>query len=579
MDSNKTNRSLRVGVVFAGKVVAEQVFDTPRDISVGSHPTCTVAIDPQHTPGLPDRLPVLRFAQGRWFAVLPDAAHELKVRSAAGLATGVPGEVIRDGQVLVPLAGVAGGSLLVGELVVMFQWVRPEAVPLVTVRKPVLRVGLVCDDRLLAEHVFEPGTAVTVGAQRNDTLVLPDVEYCGAPVRFGKGKSADRVRVSVPVGTGLRMAGDGAVLDEAQAVRQGLATSDGQRLEFELLAGNRGRCTLGPYTLLFQVVVQATAVAVFRKKPWREHLAQLVLGEPTWTASLMLSFLLLGSVVAQAHVWYLQQGRFANPAPAESVQTVDWLPEQAIAVQPEPEVEPKAEPAPSLQPAPAPVKAAAKAAAKNATKAAAARPERGLDPPTAAPRAVGLARTVAGAFAPKSKFWAQNDDAGGDVPAQHFGQNVPRESVWAETSTPHVAIAATGTAAKVKTTAANFGQRDQAATHDTAAPKAEKTITIVVGPPVGPEDSKADVGKALRNKNGAVQRCYEQELRTNPGADGKVRVTFTVGTEGTVTDVSVAGVSGGLADCISGIFQRIRGLPRLVAPGIFSQTYLLSQGK
>lgn len=157
-------------------------------------------------PGLPALVCVLCFRQGRWLAVPPATDHELKLRGPAGQVTAAPPAEIVAGLAAVPLDNCAGGSLTVGQLVVMFQWVRPDAVPVVTVRKPMLRMGLVCDDRLLAEQVHQTGTTLSVGGQRSDTLVLPDVDYCGAPVRFSKGKSSDRVRVSVPIGCGLRLA-------------------------------------------------------------------------------------------------------------------------------------------------------------------------------------------------------------------------------------------------------------------------------------------------------------------------------------------------------------------------------------
>ncbi len=199
-------KSLRAGVVVQGRVVAEQVFDRPRDVSVGSATAAAMWIDPQRTPGLPALVCVLCFRQGRWLAVPPATDHELKLRGPAGQVTAAPPAEIVAGLAAVPLDNCAGGSLTVGQLVVMFQWVRPDAVPVVTVRKPMLRMGLVCDDRLLAEQVHQTGTTLSVGGQRSDTLVLPDVDYCGAPVRFSKGKSSDRVRVSVPIGCGLRLA-------------------------------------------------------------------------------------------------------------------------------------------------------------------------------------------------------------------------------------------------------------------------------------------------------------------------------------------------------------------------------------
>ena len=94
----------------------------------------------------------------------------------------------------------------------------------------------------------------------------------------------------------------------------------------------------------------------------------------------------------------------------------------------------------------------------------------------------------------------------------------------------------------------------------------------------GPGENKAEVGKVVSRKNSAVQRCYEEALRDNPDEGGKVKVTFTVGTEGTVTDVSVSGASGKFSDCIKARFTAIRGLPLLPSPQTFSQSYVFSKG-
>ena len=93
----------------------------------------------------------------------------------------------------------------------------------------------------------------------------------------------------------------------------------------------------------------------------------------------------------------------------------------------------------------------------------------------------------------------------------------------------------------------------------------------------GEGEGKGDVAKVIARKNSAVQSCYEKALRDNPDEGGKVKVSFTVGTAGTVTDVSVSGASGSFADCIKGKFMSIRGLPVLTSPQSFNQSYVFSK--
>ena len=88
---------------------------------------------------------------------------------------------------------------------------------------------------------------------------------------------------------------------------------------------------------------------------------------------------------------------------------------------------------------------------------------------------------------------------------------------------------------------------------------------------------KDQIARKIASRAQGVKACYEAALRENPEASGKIRVNFTVGTAGTVTDVQVAGAQGGLADCIEGKFRAIRGLPLLPEARAFNQTFLLQK--
>lgn len=93
----------------------------------------------------------------------------------------------------------------------------------------------------------------------------------------------------------------------------------------------------------------------------------------------------------------------------------------------------------------------------------------------------------------------------------------------------------------------------------------------------GSGDAKVAVSKVLKSKGSAVRQCYEQALRNNPDEGGEVKVSFTVDTAGTVTEVNISGAAGGFAGCIRGKFMGIRGLPLLPAPQSFTQSYVFNQ--
>ena len=56
-----------------------------------------------------------------------------------------------------------------------------------------------------------------------------------------------------------------------------------------------------------------------------------------------------------------------------------------------------------------------------------------------------------------------------------------------------------------------------------------------------------------------------------------MKVSFTVGTAGTITDVTVSGAEGGFKDCIESKFKSIRGLPILPAPKQFNQSFVFTK--
>lgn len=109
--------------------------------------------------------------------------------------------------------------------------------------------------------------------------------------------------------------------------------------------------------------------------------------------------------------------------------------------------------------------------------------------------------------------------------------------------------------------------------------KTEEKIRVNVSfaPLQGPAPLVAAVSEVIRRKRGSWRRCYEAALRSNPSPGGKVEVTFTVGTKGTITAVEVKGASGELATCIQNKLIQFRGLPPLPKPESFTQGYAFTK--
>ena len=459
---------------------------------------------------------------------------------------------------------------------------KPPSNPLRRLR---LRIGLVHDDRLLTEQAFDPAQTVTIGASTRDTLALPDVDYQGAALVFGP-TDAGGCAVIAPADSQPRLAVDDPVLDEMAARRQGVVTARDGFLRFSVGRNDRGRCQLGPYTVLFQVVEQTVDVPVLPTLSLLQRMRRAAISEPAWKASLALSAGLLCSVVAQAEVWNRTTGRFLRTVPEELVQ-VTWVPEiEHIHIVPVAEIEP-----PPLQPAAdAPAPSDGKPAPKPAPAGKAGK-DRGKAQPSSQQGPKALAATdparrierdtIAGQFRPTSKLYQPEDEAAAEQVAAGSFKPVQSGQTSAQPGADRVQVQASGnhTATRVDKTKVAVADRDQSTTADRGPAKQETVVIVRTTPPVGPDEGKTDVAKALRGKANAVQRCYEQELRSNSGAGGKVTVTFTVGSEGTVIDSAVAGASGGFAECIQGVFARLRGLPMLQAAATFSQSYVFSKAQ
>ena len=122
--------------------------------------------------------------------------------------------------------------------------------------------------------------------------------------------------------------------------------------------------------------------------------------------------------------------------------------------------------------------------------------------------------------------------------------------------------------------------------HDTGVGKSDSLegtgpiASVKVGGLDGEDDasgSKSDIAKKIAGRTAAVKACFEAALRDNPDVSGRVKVSFTVGTAGTFSGVTVAGAEGDFRNCVETKFKSIRGLPILTAPKQFNQSFVFSK--
>ncbi len=583
-----TNRVLRVGVVFRGQILAERVLSRRTDITVGTRPDCTVVVNAKDHPDFPASISLAVLHKEAYHLVLPaDPSASVNLRGGPAGSQGVSrGDVVEvKGQRLVPVESFTGGSLAASDAILMFQFVRSDSVPTVTHEETVLRVGLVYDARLLTDRVFKPGEVVSVGAGKTDELVLPNTDYQGGSAVF-KVEKDGRVQVRLPKGCNLRLATDGSPLDEAEAIRKGVARATADGVELLIGLKTRGRASLGPYTVLFQVVRHIITVPVMPRKSLFGQIVQPLVNDPVWSISFFVSLLVIGSLVGQAVIFYRTTGQYIKRHQLE---------EAHMATTYEVLIEDKEEPEPEKPVIDIKSDEAKKAEQEEIKK------EKTPNKPKEAPKPQSTGQTVdptqrkkdvvaavqqksiLGALgsqgASTKLFGAAEEGEEASVVGSTFGSiNGDQAGPGGGTLQLVGGGGGGGTVEKVAGGGAAGFKRDADATKVVAQERFEKRVVISLNPgKLSGGAASAEVGKVISRKNSAVQRCYENALRGNPGLSGKATVRFTVGTAGTITEVSVLGAEGDFADCIKSKFENIRGLPILTTPQSFTQSYVFTK--
>ncbi|MCO4760622.1 MAG: energy transducer TonB [Myxococcales bacterium] len=586
-----SHRNVRLGIVYRGSIVKEEIIDREIDVSVGLRADSTVQFSPKDYPDFPDHLDVLFHEGGEHYLVVPsDPSARINLRGASQ-ADNV--ETIRNKR-CIRIGEVAGGSVVVGDVTVMFQFVRGYATPTKTHERTVLRIGLVYDERLISDRIFPQEKTISIGGSNGDTVVLDQAEYSGASLSFVNNKDGS-VLLKAPADMKLRVAvQDQPPRDVSQLVESGKAKQDGGTTVAHLTLGARGRAVMGPYSILFQVVRQKVVVPTMEKKSLIERFLGLFLQDVVWTACFSIALLLGGGVVTQAVLYQRTQGQYLKNA-KKAEEHVSVIIDVDIAEKEEPkEEEPEEEPketAPEMKPEPeAKPKKRAKPDKKPA-KVADKKPEStgktvDLETRKRNARKVVAKRTIAGALmgagGATTKLFAEGGEGDAAVVAKTFGGG---DDSGDKGDGPGGGVKLAGggggggTVEKVKRGKGGkgFGKRKKIATKKVKKKEKKIKISLSAGALGGSGAGKSGVARVIARKNSAVRRCYEGALRKTPGLSGKVKVRFTVGTAGTITSVSVIGASGDFATCIKRKFQRIRGLPLLPSPQSFTQSYVFTK--
>lgn len=451
-----------------------------------------------------------------------------------------------------------------------------QAVNIKPIGPKVLRIGVIQGGKIVEERIIRKRETVTVGGSERNHFVI---SAPGLPARFELFQlvGADYILNFSQTMTG-RVGLPAGVQTLEQLRTSGAARNAGSHWQVKLNDSARGKVVVGDVTLLFQFVtpppvqprpqLPAAARGGFAKSiDW------------VFTAFVMFSFMThFGFVVyLENSDWPIEQGIATVPD-----DVMDLVMNEEPPPEPEPEVEdPNAkapEPAAEAEPAkpvkqaekPEQAKQGEKPAGEDAAEKAAAQAE-------AAARMAEEAASAAEALL----LGALGSEGGGALADVLAGGAVTgnAEDVLAQAAGVGVASGSTGGTLRTRAgggsgartgdlgSLGKVGGGGQLAGGTALEEKAPRgNIKMDGGEDIGGSgefDSKlvtAEVKKRLR----AIQICYEQQLRRNPGLQGKVTVEFTIEQSGSVSKATATANTTNdpqVASCVVDTVKRFRFNP------------------
>jgi len=439
----------------------------------------------------------------------------------------------------------------------------------------ILRIGIVHENRILEERLFRKPRGITIGQAPENTFVypLPAFPRSHELLSYRRGAWA----LVFPPGLQGKVSTGEDLFDLAELVQTGRAAVAGAMHSFALDEGTRGKIRLGELTLLFQFVTAPAAVPRLRlpagaTSSWARRL------DVAYAVTLLVSFALLAGPAAWMHAWYEARGRFLAtqgkhsrvfqqleaeidvrnqrvPPPRTAALEV---PETPLPVEPvERPVAPTSRERPSKPSAGTPGRTAsrARAAAK-------------VDP---AKKALENVRDVT-----LLKYLAPGAPGGaGDVLASGLQAERLLEA-WSFSRGAEVATTPNQVAQFVGeprrpayAPASNIVRRPgPIAVRDVAPPTKtpEIAVRLKIQGDLGEQTGlgsvdKGSVADVFKRRQGALRHCYEKRLAVNQALAGRVRLQFTIGPGGRVTDIALRDNSSGDAELGRCLVERVKEWP------------------
>ena len=437
--------------------------------------------------------------------------------------------------------------------------------------KKILRVGVIQGGRIVEEKLERKRQDVTIGQSAKNTFILPSSHLSKSYKIFeAKGESYFLAFDDSMEG---RVSLNDQVLDLKSVAKSGEVKKKGGRYHVELDDNSRGKVQMGEFTLLFQFVDKPPVL------PRMQLPAEATKTTIDWlfVNILLVSFLTLGGGGIGLDAWwqlkaqYLQGNSVAKKNKLYETLKAEVMKEEEEEEEPEEEEEEEeidedaeaeeaeAEAEPTKQARKEPPKKAAEPE-KRQTKMSKAQLQENVKKKTFLHTlaAVGgdgegsLADTLSKGLDTNALDSAFNNLDGGVAGA------VPGQS---KNFVGEAAVTKTGSGSykglgKGEGGGARIATKTRKTSDKVKAVKLKLKVKGKLGKMKG--SGKLDGGsikKVFKKRMKAIRYCYEKALKKNDSIKGKVKIKFTIGPAGRVTDIKVQKNSTGdkgVGDCIKG---------------------------
>ena len=438
--------------------------------------------------------------------------------------------------------------------------------------KKILRVGVIQGGRIVEERLIRKREDVSLGQSAKNTFILPSSQL-GKSYKIFEAKG-EAYFLAFDDSMEGRVSLNSQVLDLKSVAKSGQVKKRGGRYFVELDDNTRGKVAFGEFTLLFQFVdkppvlprPQLPAAA-------RGGLAQRL--DWLYVNILLVAFLLLGGSGIGLDIWWRTEGRYLQVEFGQKKNKLYEALKAEVMKENEEEEEPEEEeeeeeeeaeeeevelppdPEPVKKAKAEPVKKAPEQAPKRQTNLSKAQIQENVKKKTfihslgsAGEGEGSLADTLSKGLSASALDDAFNNLDGGVADAMP-GQSAKFVGEPAVTKTGGGSYKGLG---KGEGGGGKIATKTRKTTDKVKAVKLKLKVKGKLGKMKG--SGKLDGGaikKVFKKRMKAIRYCYEKALKRNDSLKGKVKIKFTIGPAGRVTDIKVTKNStgdGSVGDCI-----------------------------